>query len=292
MRSSRVVRPSSFGAGGLGDAFGSSVLVLSPHPDDEVVGFACALSRLSARGGRAAILHLTEGIPSASELFPWDRRRRSERVARRRDEALASARFLGASVAGFLPIPSRRLKDRADEAMTAISSAIAEFDVDAVWVPCWEGGHQDHDAAALLASLLPGRLSAMGVGVPEFFEAPLYGFAGGSVRCQEFPPRAFPVSGMEWSLSLSEKERSFKRALLSVYASERGNLGYVGTEREGLRSVGGTDFSRPPHEGTPFWRRFGWVPFPHPRIDSTSQEDVLSALARFGERERSSWRSS
>jgi LmbE family N-acetylglucosaminyl deacetylase len=246
------------------------ILVLAPHPDDEVVGFAALIGRRRAAGVAVSVLFLTDGVPPADLMWPWSRRRRAAKVARRRAEAVDSCRMLDAGVAGFLDIPSRRLKDNLDLAGAAVVAAVERLGVDVLWVPAYEGGHQDHDAASFLAAGLAGIVAVR--------EAPLYSFADGRVRRQEFI--AGPESAEEAVLTAEERER--KRALLAVYASERGNLGYVGVEREALRPPPPTDYSRPPHPGKTFYQRFQWVPFRHPRVDFTTPEEVCRRLMGRG----------
>jgi LmbE family N-acetylglucosaminyl deacetylase len=242
------------------------ILVLAPHPDDEVVGFAARIARRRAMGARIEILFLTDGIPPAEALWPWSRSGRPARVVRRRAEAEAVARRLGVVIAGFLDIPSRRLKDHLAEARDAVRAALARGAAGELWVPAYEGAHQDHDAANFLAS----RLGGVAV-----WEAPLYGFAGGEVRRQEFLDGGVGAD----VVTLTAEERQAKRDLLAVYASERGNLDYVGCEREALRPLAAYDYSRPPHPGKTFYQRFQWVPFRHPRVDFTTPEEVCRALA-------------
>lgn len=82
-------------------------------------------------------------------------------------------------------------------------------------------------------------------------------------------------------LWLSPAEQAAKRALLALYASERGNLRRIGLTREGLRPLPRHDYSRPPHPGPCFYQRFQWVPFRHPRVDFTSPDDICVRLAEI-----------
>lgn len=243
-----------------------SILVLAPHPDDEVVGFSALIGRSLAVGARVAVLFLTDGIPAADVLWPWQRARRAQWVVRRRDEARAACALLGAEVAGFLDIPTRRLKECLSAATAAVQAEISRRGVDDVWVPAYEGGHQDHDVASALASCLGVRV----------FEAPLYNFAGGVVRSQ-----IFPDGDDSGTVTLTADEQAAKRRLLAVYASEQGNLDYVATGREALRPQRRYDYTQPPHPGKTFYQRFQWVPFRHPRVDFTRPEEVCRALVSF-----------
>lgn len=244
----------------------SRILVLAPHPDDEVVGFSALIGRARAGGARVFTLMLTDGVPAAGVLWPWQRRGRPGRVARRRAEAQVAATLLDAEPAGFLDIPTRRLKDEYGTARRAVAEALARLRPEALWAPAYEGGHQDHDVASLLASTFRRDVPV--------FEAPLYNFAGGRVNSQSFIGQGHDSV----EIALTPAESAAKRRQLAAYASERGNLDYVGVEREGLRPQPVHDYSRPPHAGLAFYQRFQWVPFRHPRIDFTTPEELCRAM--------------
>ncbi len=248
--------------------FGRRILLLVPHPDDEVVGCCAAIGRARAGGAAVFALYLTTGVPDPAALWRWDRAAHPERVQRRRLEALRVAERLGIRPVAFLDTPTRRLKDELAPALAAARAAVAEHDVDMVWAPAWEGGHQDHDSANFLASRL-GDLAP----VWEFAE---YNRAGGTINAQSFPD-----GGEGLMLSLSPDEVALKREALAMYPSETGNLGYVGTARERFRPLPAHDYARPPHAGRTFYQRFQWVPFRHPRVDFTTPEEVCAALQAF-----------
>jgi LmbE family N-acetylglucosaminyl deacetylase len=245
------------------------ILLLVPHPDDEVVGCAAALRRAQAEGAACFALYLTTGVPAPEALWPWQRRRHAARVARRRAEALEAAARLGLEPLAFQPWPTRTLKSHLDEALALVEAAVAEHAIDAIWVPAWEGAHQDHDVANCLAARFSPRLP-----VREFAE---YSFAGGEVRAQRF----FAPNGSEEVILLDAAERRLKRECLALYRSERGNLRHIGATVESLRPLPTHDYARPPHEGRLFYQRFQWVPFRHPRIDFERPAAVSAALAEW-----------
>lgn len=237
------------------------ILVLAPHPDDELVGAAISMSRLIAAGGKVSVLYLTTGV--AAEGWPWERHGYERRVARRRQEALRAAHAVGFSIENELDIPSRRLIDHLGE----VQDIVSHVQADQLWVPAFEGGHQDHDAANALGFALRGRFQ-----VVEFAE---YNFLGGRVNANCFP------NGSSHPLLLSEDERALKKRLLQIYESEAGNLGYVGCAQESLRPLEDHDYARPAHDGRLFRERFHWVPFRHPRIDWRKQSEISEKLVSF-----------
>jgi len=248
--------------------FGSRILLLAPHPDDEVAGCCAAIGRARAQGSTVSVLFLTTGVPSPGRLWPWDRPRHPARVDRRRQEACQVCAALGAEIAGFSPVAARELKNDLGTARNLIVEQSAACGADTLWIPAYEGGHPDHDVGNFLASTL-----REGLAVWEYSE---YNFSGGRVRCNEFISR----TGEETELTLSNEERRFKKTLLEMYASERGNLNYLRTEREVFRPLADYDYSRPPHQGTLFYRRFAWAAF-HPRVNQVRPAEVSRAIAAF-----------
>lgn len=245
------------------------ILVLAPHPDDEVVGAAVAARRAIAGGSEVFALYLTTGVPPSAALWPWQRPGHTARVRRRHEEALRAAEIIGLKPAGFLDWPSRSLKSHLAEAEAAIADSIAEHGIAALWTPAWEGAHQDHDAANFLAARFLGRLPVL-----EFAE---YNYAGERLRSGEFPPGGEPAGILE----LTAEEIAWKRRLLACYASEQGNLAHIRPATEAFRPLAGHDYAASPHSGTLFWERFHWVPFRHPRIDFTRPRELRAALAAY-----------
>jgi len=250
-------------------AFGRSILVLVPHPDDEVVGCCAAIGRARAQGAMITTLYLTNGCVARESLWPWDRRRSDDLVAHRRDEAICVAKELGVVCTGWSGRPARHLWRELPAAHREVAVAIDDHAIDQIWAPAYEGGNPDHDAANALASrfaVAPDRLSVL-----EFAE---YNFAGGTVRSQAFAhPR-----GDEEILSLTPAEQAFKRRCLALYASERRNLRAIRAERECFRPIAAYDYSAPPHEGVLWYARHRWIPFRHPRVDFCDPQEVSAAI--------------
>jgi N-acetylglucosamine malate deacetylase 1 len=249
---------------GLSDA--RRILILAPHPDDEIVACGTAAMRAVATGAQVFVLYLTTGVPPAADLWPWRRKEHTARVARRRAEAEASAALIGLKPIRFLGWPSRRLREHLDEAFAAIECALADCAAEALWVPAFEGAHQDHDAANALAARFRERLPV--------FEFAAYNFAGGRVNANRFPAERDDQA----VLVPSAAEAALKRRALACYVSERGNLRHLRVEREVCRPLPHHDYGSPPHRGRLFRERFHWMPFRHPRIDFTPSAELYAAL--------------
>jgi N-acetylglucosamine malate deacetylase 1 len=245
------------------------ILILAPHPDDEIVACGVAARRARGEGASVCVLYLTTGVPPREVLWPWQRRGYDARCAARREEAIAAAGFLGFEINAFLDIPSRRLLARLDDALAAVERALAETAAGELWGPAFEGAHQDHDAANALAARFRDRLPV--------WEFAAYNLAGGKARSNRFAD----ARGGVVELRLDRAEQALKRRALRLYASERVNLAHIRVAEEACRPLPRYDYAAPPHVGPLFRERFTWVPLRHPRIDFTPSADIYAALGRW-----------
>ena len=245
-------------------------MLLCPHPDDEVVASFAAIGRAKADGARVAVLFLTHGCVDQATMWPWRRGLYAEAVARRQAESERVAAELGLTVAGRSERAARHLWRDLGEAEREARAAIAAVGADQLWTPAFEGGNPDHDAASAIAS----RLAGEGLSVLEFAE---YNLAGGKAHSHRFPSS----NGTETVLLLSPDEQVAKRQALALYASEAGNLSYVGVDHEIYRPLAAYDYSNPPHMGKLWYARFQWVPFRHPGVDFTRPEAVTQSISDY-----------
>ena len=246
------------------------MLILVPHPDDEVVGCCAAIGRAKAAGARVTAVYLTHGCLGADTVWPWERGGHAAMVERRRAEARAAAALLGIETLGRPARAARELwRDLADAEREA-RSALAASAADQLWVPAYEGGNPDHDGANAIGR----RLADEGLEVLEFAE---YNFAGGGARSHSFPK----PNGEEAVLTLTPAEQAMKRHALGLYASERGNLGYVHVRQECFRPLARYDYGAPPHAGRLWYARFQWAPFRHPGVDFTQPAAVSAAIQTY-----------
>ena len=249
--------------------FGKRILIIIPHPDDEVVGCTAAIARAQAQGARIYGIYLGHGCLRREALWPWQGNGYQKRVARRILEAECAARFLGLTVVGKnTRRAAREIWLQLPDVYEEVQQAIKLSGPDRLWVPAYEGGNPDHDAVNALASTIKS--------VPAF-EFSEYHFGGGCVQSNRFIERR----GGEVVHRLTPAERSMKRIALSLYASEKGNLGSLRLEEEQIRPLAAYDYSKPPHEGKLWYERFQWVPLRHPRVDYTSCGEVSGAITDF-----------
>jgi hypothetical protein len=208
------------------------------------------------------VLYLTTGVPERAALWPWQRPAYAGRVGRRREEALAAAALVGLEPVLFRGTPSRRLRADLDRAAADLDHAVRGCGAEALWVPAFEGGHQDHDAANALAAGLAERLPV--------WEFAAYNFAGGRVNSNRFAG----TRGGEIALDATEVEagaNAGRSAALCLGTGKSGMSG-PGTKRAGrFRPRLRREAACRPAVSR---ERFQWVPFRHPRVDFAPSSEV------------------
>lgn len=133
-----------------------SVLVLAPHPDDEVLGCGGLLLQLVDAGAAVRVLFLTDGSGAAEEVDDRD-----AYVALRRREVAAVAGQLGLAGVDHLEVVDGALGEHQEAAASAIRRALLSQRPDLLLVPSPLEASRDHRAAfaavhRLLTPLLRG----------------------------------------------------------------------------------------------------------------------------------------
>ena len=196
-------------------ATSNRLLVLAPHPDDEVIGAGGLIQRVLARGGEVRVVFITSG-----ESNPWPQRaqNRKWRVSvedqeswgeRRRGEAIASLHTLGVAeeAATFLRFRDGQIAALArskDPRLTeALRSIIVTFQPTLLVCPSAQDLHADHRAVAWY---LHQAVRGVGEGAPEIVTYVVHG--------EGSPER------IHASLRLSDRERSRKRAAIECHQTQ------------------------------------------------------------------------
>ena len=132
------------------DDLPGKLLVMAPHPDDELLGCGRLMRRVQAAGGAVIVVWLTDGGASHGEL---DATGRQELVVRRQAEGLEGLREFGIAPAAseFLGYPDGGLANAnsldVHQRLQALCDAHA---IDTVVVTDGDDGHPDHRAAFAL----------------------------------------------------------------------------------------------------------------------------------------------
>jgi len=126
---------------------GGRVLVIAPHPDDEVLGCGGVIARHASLGDEVSVLIVTKGVP---EIFPPDQ------VQLLREEVRAAHQLLRVPRVDFLDFPAPRLDTvPAQQLADAIAQVMQSISPEVVYLPHHGDLHADHRSvhhAALVAT--------------------------------------------------------------------------------------------------------------------------------------------
>ena len=119
------------------------VLVIAPHPDDEVLGVGGTMARLSDAGAEVHVAIVTTGRAP---------RFAAEQVAQVRAEAAAAHAVLGVTATHYLDCPAAELGEYAHtELNRAMSDAVRQTDARTIFAPHPGDIHLDHQLSFLSA---------------------------------------------------------------------------------------------------------------------------------------------
>lgn len=147
-----------------------TLLVLAPHPDDEVLGCGGLSALVAEAGGRVVPVLVTDGgagdFSGSGDAAGY--------VAARFGESTRAAEILGTEPPRPLGFPDRSLSARGEELVSALVALFAEVKPDCVLAPSPAETHPDHRAVARAAHLAflrsfrsaPARLAFYEVSAP------------------------------------------------------------------------------------------------------------------------------
>jgi LmbE family N-acetylglucosaminyl deacetylase len=141
------------------------VMVIAPHPDDEVIATGGMLALAASHGARVRVVYVTDG-----ENNPWAQRAvegrwhigaadRARWGVRRRREAIGALAHLGLppDATVFLGLPDQRVTDclltGGDRAVGCFAAVIETWRPTLLFLPSARDRHPDHSATALIADL-------------------------------------------------------------------------------------------------------------------------------------------
>ena len=246
-------------------------LILAAHPDDETLGATSLLAHFSL----AEVAILTDGAPR-SERFrsALPSVTRSEYAAIRRQEALqalACASISPDRVHHFDCI-DQEVIHHVPELVPRFAEILRQSQIDRLVTHAYDGGHPDHDAAALIAHLALSTLKRDKNEVPTLFEMALYHGREGSLVTGEF----LNHSPHEIVLELTPCERELKQRMLACYTSQQDVLRSFGVEVERLRPALSYDFTEAPHSGELWYEHLDF-----PTRGTEWRESAMATLQKF-----------
>ncbi|SMX47332.1 PIG-L deacetylase family protein [Actibacterium lipolyticum] len=124
------------------------VLVIAPHPDDEVLGVGGTMAKLAAIGRPVHVCVVTRGRPPAFS---------DEMVAGIRAEAALSHKHLGVTETHWLDLPAAELSELPHKELNAaLGGLVRDLAPDLIFAPHLGDIHMDHQLV-FLSSLVASR---------------------------------------------------------------------------------------------------------------------------------------
>jgi LmbE family N-acetylglucosaminyl deacetylase len=245
---------SLFGTGDLTRKMRCSVIVA--HPNDEVVGAGCLISKL----GDVTVLHVTDGAPrDMKHARAAGFEQRSEYARARREECLAAL--------ALAHVPKDRVVDFAvtdhcaAQCLADLTRKILTFlqqsETDIVVTHPYEGGHPDHDATAFATHAALRLIQQNGFEPPVLFEMALHPSEDFRAKVLEFLPGA---EREMTTLLLDVRSQRLKQQMFACLETQQESLGVSPVGPEKFRQPSAYDFSVPPQHGRLYYENFAWAP--------------------------------
>jgi N-acetylglucosamine malate deacetylase 2 len=248
------------------------VAVLAAHPDDETIGASVLLSR----SNDPLVIYLTDGAPRDTQLWsPNFNGSREEYAALRRNEAQRALGHAGAKEEQihWLGAVDQDAVFHSTELARKLAVLLEQRCPDLLITHPYEGGHPDHDAAALIARHALAQLNPEHA--PVLLEMASYHARLGQCVMGEF---LGSTAIDEICFCLPEQDQQRKRRMFDSYSSQRLVLSAFDTAQERWRKAPDYDFTRPPHQGKLWYECMGW-----PTTGGTWRAGAAASIAAMQE---------
>ncbi len=220
------------------------VALVVAHSDDETIAAGASLHLLPG----LLLVHVTDGAPRVlADVAVAGFDAPAGYAAARRGELMAAL-----DVAGAAPeLVALGIVDQdASFHMPALARALSRlFDahgIEAVMTHAYEGGHPDHDATAFAVHAAAG-------GRPVLEFAGYHADPAGALLTGRFLPGPEPTV-----ITLTDAERTRKRAMFACFRTQARTLAAFGADRELFRPAPHYDFTQPPLPGRLNYEQWGW----------------------------------
>ncbi len=228
--------------------------VAAAHPNDEIVGCGCLISKLS----NVSILHVSNGAPRFVEearaagfdsIEAYAQTRQRECLA-----ALALAK-IGPEVVTNLDLPQLDASSQLVPLTLRLVSFLQMTSSQIVLTHAYEGGHPDHDATAFGIHAAARLLKQHGLKPPLIVEMALYPGSKGMSKVPEFLHRPAREST---TLVPDGEARGLKLKMFACFETQKQVLARSPLGPEKFRQAPAYDFRLPPHPGKLHYENFDW----------------------------------
>ena len=228
--------------------------VVVAHPNDEVVGAGCLISKISP----LAVLHLSDGAPrKLSEGTTAKLGNPREYLSDRQRECVAALEL--AQVGSDRIIEWRVPQFEVSHELVPLSQRLSELfrqtSPQVVLTHAYEGGHPDHDATAFVVHAAVRLLRRSGLKPPVIYEMAIYPGINGISKVPEFLLNAAREST---TLILDEPAKRLKRQMFDCFTSQREVLAKTPLGPEKFREAPNYDFRLPPYFGKLHYEKLDW----------------------------------
>jgi LmbE family N-acetylglucosaminyl deacetylase len=234
---------------GNGKNSSTRVVLLAAHPDDETIG----ASSLLARFPRLTLVYLTDGAPRDRGFWSPDARGSRANYAQMRrieaEQAVAHAGVVPNQIVWLGGVDQEAILESA-KLMLKFAEILQRHQPEIVITHPYEGGHPDHDAAALVAGMaLTSALSHT-----LLVEMTSYHALSGCCVTGEF----LDADTEETACELTAEDALRKRRMMDAHVSQRAVLADFKVDCERFRPAPAYDFTKPPHEGRLWYECMEW----------------------------------
>jgi N-acetylglucosamine malate deacetylase 2 len=226
-------------------------LILAAHQDDETLGASIPLALFPD----CTVAFLTDGSPRDARFRSAHQTASQVSYADiRREEALQALACAGPVATYWFGCTDQEAINNISQLVSNLVELVQQRRPDIIVTHAYEGGHPDHDAAALIAHLAHALLKNERETSPPLWEMALYHARNEQLVTGEF----FSDSTPPLVLQLSLAERLRKQRMLDCYRSQSAVLRSFEVEREMFRPAPAYDFTHPPHPGKLWYECLGW----------------------------------
>jgi LmbE family N-acetylglucosaminyl deacetylase len=240
--------------GELGDL--PKTLIISAHPDDEIIGAGALVARLKESG--PVFVEVTDGAPRDME----DARRLGfktwqDYARARREELLLALHAAGIASPNLieLGIPDKEAVFNLVKIANKIASIIRELRPEVVLTMPYEGGHPDHDSTCFAVHAAARILALDLIESPPIAEFTSYYAGPGGGMHFDFLKKITPY---KVEMTLMEEEIRLKKKMAECFSSQKSVLDAFPLNVEIFREAPLYDFTRQPHEGALYYENQNW----------------------------------
>lgn len=226
-----------------------SVMIVSPHPDDEVIGAGARLQFL-----HPTVVQVTDGSPpDTGDAIQAGYPTREAYAAARMRELSRAMSLAGVEDCRELGLPDQQSSFFLPELIGELEALISTEAPDVVITTPYEGGHPDHDSTAFAVAQACEHLPEWRR--PLVVEMLSYHNRDGNCEMCDFLPGD---SSAFLSIKLTGREKELKQALFDCFETQQRVLKWFPIGMEKFRVAPRYNFSLPPHSGQLYYEMFPW----------------------------------